>query len=67
MSESIGTLAQDETPPIVVHYHPGGPATNVPINTVITATFSEPMDALLSMRIRLSSSLSDPIDGVISL
>ena len=43
-SASIGALAIDETPPEVVSTDPADLATEVPVNSVIKATFSEPMN-----------------------
>ena len=43
-SASIGALSMDETPPEVVSTEPADLATEVPVNSVIKATFSEPMN-----------------------
>ena len=44
MTQSIQALAEDVTPPTVILFNPGNTSTNVPINTVIYAEFSEPVD-----------------------
>ncbi|KAF0219003.1 MAG: type IV pilus assembly protein [Geobacteraceae bacterium] len=43
--ETAAAMSGDTTPPTVTFTDPVSGATNVPINSIITATFSEPMDA----------------------
>ena len=63
-SASLGALSMDETPPEVVSTEPADPpATEVPVNSVIKATFSEPMnpDTVNVNTFRLDE--QDPYEG----
>ena len=62
-SASIGALALDETAPEVISTEPEDLAPEVPVNSVIKATFSEPMnpDTFNANTFRLDE--QDPIEG----
>jgi len=57
------TFAADVTPPTVVSTSPAVDATGVPVTTVVTATFSEAMDA---STITISSFTLDGVSGTVS-
>ena len=59
-------IAPDTTPPTVISVVPGNLNTNVPLNTAVTATFSEAMDPLTITTVSFTLAAGGPVTGTVT-